>query len=191
MSILNNKRGIYNETMIIIVIFIGLMTIMGLFWIVGSIGPLIVGEGKVLTTQLSNSINANSPNSELANASQAPIQLSNNLLGIVEAIVYLCFVGSFLGFIAVCYYVRTYRWLSMAWIGLVIGAVVIAMIMSNSYQMMYDSSTDLASLYSEWGTNDFVLRYLPFIIGIFGVIGGIILFAIQSTGGDEETSTVN
>ena len=187
---INNKRGVYNEVMIVIVIFIALMSIIGLFWVYGAIAPIVVGQSQALTDELSSSINTNSPNSELANASVVPLQTANTFLGLVETISYLCILGGFLGFIAICFYVRTYRWLSMVWIVLVIGAVVVSAILSNAYQDMYNSSSNLADFYSEWGTNDFLLSYLPLIVGMLGVIGGIILFTIQTLGSEEETTEI-
>lgn len=187
---IKNKKGVYNEVMIVIVLFIAFMSIIGLLWVYGAIAPLVVGEGQFLTEQLSTSINTNSPNSELANASTVPLETADTFLGLVEVISYLCILGGFLGFIAVCFYVRTYRWLSMVWIILVIGAVIVSMILSNAYQDIYNSSTDLASFYQEWGTNDFLLTYLPLIVGILGVVGGIILFTIQTLGSEEETTEI-
>lgn len=185
-----NKKGILNEVWIVIIIFIAFMTIILGIWFVGTVAPLIIGEGQMITSTLSTSIAQNSPNSSLQNASVVPIQTANSLMGLAEGIIYLAMIGAFLGFLVVCYYVRTYKWLSMVWIVFVIGAVIISMVVSNAYQDAYNSSDHLASLYSQWGTNDFLLNYLPVITGGLGVMGGIILFALAAVGTDEETEAI-
>lgn len=181
-----NKRGLLNEIWIVVILFIVFLVGMCLYWIFATAAPVVVGEGRVLTGIIQTSFATNDPNGSLNNASDIAVNTANNFLGMVEGIIYLAFFGGMIGFIAVCYYVRTYKWLSLVWVMLMIGLTVIAMVLSNAYQDAAATSTDLTNFYNTWGTNNFIMFNLPYIIAGFGVITGIILFALVAISGDEE-----
>ena len=69
----------------------------------------------------------------------------------------------------------------------------IALIISIAYQQA-SQTADLASFYQTWGTNDFIMTNLPWIVGIFGFVSGIILFVITQTSSEqaeEETRRID
>lgn len=185
-----NRRGLLNEIWIVIILFIVMVVIMFAYTLASIAAPLVVGEGKAITSILSDSFSSE-PNSSLANATAVSVQTANSFLGMIELSIYLLFFGALVGYIAVCYYVKTYKWLAMVWLMLIVAAVVISMVLSNAYQTTSQTSGDLASFYSVWGTNDFLMNYLPYIVAGFGILSGIVLFAIIAIGSDEETKEIN
>lgn len=181
-----NKKGLLNEIWIIIILFIVLLVIIGGFWIVATVGPLVTGLGKQVTGTIQTGVHENDNGGHLENATIVAVTMTNNMLGIVESIVYLMFIGIMIGYLAVCYYVRSAKWLSFVWILLMIAVVFICYIVSTAYQQAYAGSSDMLSFYQTWGTNHFIMTYLPYIAGIFGILSGIILFVIISTDSEEE-----
>jgi hypothetical protein len=188
---MNNKKGLINEIYIVIILFIVFLMLIGGFWLAATAGPLVVGEGKQLTGILRLNLKGDATNSSISNATTLAVTVATNttdsFLGLIEFIVYLAFFSFLIGYIAVCFYVRTYKWLAIVWIGLIVAAVFISFIVSNSYQQAYVSSPDITSFYNAWGTNNFIMNYLPYIVGIFGILSGIVLFVIMSTDSEEET----
>lgn len=185
-----NKKGLINEIYIVIILFIAVLTIAGLFWIAGIAGPIVVGEGKEATSIISSSFSNTQSNDSLTNATAVATNTANQWLGLVEGAVYLFFFGLFGGFLAVCYYIRTYKWLGIVWMMLMVSLVLISGILSNAYQDTKAINGDLAEFYNTWGTNDFILNYLPVVMGGFLVISGILLFAIVAIGNDEVTEDI-
>ena len=184
-----NNKGLVNEIFIVIIIFLVAIGLLGIFWLVGTVAPVAVGEGQNLVTQVQGSINQNNPNSTLSNATNATVQVANSFLGIVQGIIYMIFLGLLGGFIAVCYYVRTYKFLAFAWVGLMIFLVFASILISTAYQQAA-TGTNLSSFYTTWGTNNFIFLYLPQIVGGLTVLTGIILFAIISTDSEETTRDI-
>lgn len=184
-----NKRGLLNEIWIVIILFIVLLAGIFAYWLFAMTAPIVIGESFKITSTLQTAF-ASGHNDSLNNATNVAVNTANSFLGMVEGAIYLAFLGGLLGFLAICYYVKTFKWLAMVWLMLIVAAVVISMVLSNAYQDTAATSTDLSNLYSLWGTNNFLLLNLPYIIGGFGVVSGIILFAIVAIGSDEETTEI-
>jgi len=175
-----NKRGLTNEIWIVIILFIVILMSVFAYWAYSSTAPLVTGLSSQITTQVKQTVDSTSPNSTLANVTAISVNTTNGILGLGESFVYIGLIGIFLGFLGICYYTRTFKWLSVVWILLVIVLVFISMILSNSYQDSKNTATDLNKFYTTWGTNDFLMSNLPYIVGFFGFICGIILFAISA-----------
>lgn len=95
-------------------------------------------------------------------------------------------VGMILSIFISSYLVTTKPIYFIPYIIFVFIAVMLAVVMSNSYDLILNSSNDLAvTLQSFIGAN-FMLLYLPTLVGAVGVIGGIIMFASYKLG--QETS---
>ena len=176
---LYNRKGFGNQLMMILVIGMVLAFIMLAIWVGGLFLPLLTGTGTLLVNTISTSINTQSPNSELANATNIALPIASRSLGVVEGIVYVFMVFIFLGFIALCFYVRTYPFLAFFWVFIIIALVFLSMFISNSY-ISASLVPATNSYYTTWGQNDFILSNLPFIIAVVGVVGGIILFVLAS-----------
>jgi len=174
-----NKKGLSGQIMTVLIITMVLVFIIIAFWVGSMILPLLTGTGGLLINQLSSSINANSPNTELANASNIALNTASSVLGVVETIVYLVMIFLFLGFIALAYYVRTYPFLAFFWVFILIGLVFLSMIISNSYTLASQNPT-ISGYYTTWGSNDFLMSNLPIIVLVVGVVGGIFLFILAS-----------
>lgn len=184
-----NKRGLLNEVWIVLILFFVAIALVFGYTLFSVAAPVLVGEGKSVTSIISTNFGAGD-NTTLGNATVVSVQTANGFLGMVELSVYLIFFGMLIGYFAVCYYVRTYKWLAVVWMMLIVALVVISMILSNTYQITANSNTDLAAFYQTWGTNDFLMNYLPIIVAGLGIISGIILFTIMSVGSDEETLVI-
>lgn len=181
------KKGFLNQVMIVLIIVVVIIVIMGLFTLGSIVLPIIAGEGAALSSTIQSSV-ADSGVIELQNATQVSTDTVINVLGVMEVIVYLFFMGLVIGFIFIAYYVKTYPFLAWFWIGIMAIVVIMAMIMSNIYQEA-SVEGDLSSFYTTWGTNDLLMNYLPHIFTFIGVFGGVILFVIISRDSEVETST--
>jgi hypothetical protein len=68
-------------------------------------------------------------------------------------------------------------------------AVILAVVMANAYDEILTSGNDLAITLQSFTGANFMLLYLPMIVGVVGVIGGIIMFASYKLG-QEQTAYV-
>lgn len=184
-----NKKGLVKEIMIVIILFIVVVVLVSGYWIVSMVGPVIVGEGSAVAHQIQTSISANSPNTSLDNASQIVTSTTINVLGTFEILVYFGLMGMIIGFMLMAYYVRTYPFLAVFWVFMIIFLAFFAMLISNSYQQA-STSGNLNTFYTNWGTNNFLMTYLPHIVVFFGVIGGILLFVLASKDPESETQLI-
>ena len=179
-----NKKGLLNQIYIVIVLVVVLIAIIGLYSLGSIVLPIVVGEGTNTANTIHQSI-VDGGLVELQNASAVASQATVNALGVFELITYFVFLGLIIGYIMIAYYVRTYPFLGFFWLGAIVALVVIAMIMSNAYEQA-KNETDLNKFYTSWGTNDLLMSYLPHIVTVIGIIGGIILFALVSTESEAE-----
>ena len=185
-----NRKGLVQQIMIIIILFIVAVVIIAGYWMVSMVGPIVVGEGSNVANQIQSAISSAEPaGSGLTNASSVATSAVTDVLGVFELITYFIFIGVIIGYILVAFYVRTYPFLIGFWIFIMVALVVIAMIVSNSYQL---ASTDanLSAFYSRWGTNDLLMNYLPHVVAIFGMVTTIMLFVLISRDPDAEVTPI-
>lgn len=64
-------------------------------------------------------------------------------------------------------------------------AVIMAVVMANAYDELLNASNDLAVTLQSFTGANFMLLYLPMIVGAVGVIGGIIMFASYKVGQEQ------
>lgn len=186
-----NKRGeLTNQIMMVIILCLVAAALIGAFWIVSVIGPIVAGEGTSIANQISTSVHSVSPNTGLDNATSVATNTTKGVLGTFELFVYLGFIGFFLGYLIICYYVRSYPFLAFFWIFIVIFLVFFSMLLSNAYQQAATTTLDMAAFYQSWGTNDFIMNYLPEIIAFMGITGGILLFVLVSREPESEEQLI-
>lgn len=186
-----NRKAQTNQIWIIIILFIVAIVLLGAFWMYATAAPILVGQTQSLTSIFRTSLTATGgPGSALSNATNIAADVSDSIVGSAQIVSYFLFAGLFMGFLVVCYYVRTYKWLAVAWIGLMAFLVFISMIMSNAYQEAYTTSSDLQAFYNTWGTSNFIMQYLPYITLVLGMLSGIVLFVLISTDSEEETRQI-
>lgn len=186
-----NKKGLVQQLMIVLILFIVVIVGIGVYWIVSMFGPVVVGEGNALASQVQTSIHANNPGSALDNSSQIATITTTNILGVFELLVYIAMIGGIIGFIMIAWYVRTYPWLAAVWIFAIIFFAFFAMLISNSYQQAALSGpSEMQQFYADWGTNNFLMTYLPHMVIFFGILGGIILFVLVSRDSESEVMPI-
>lgn len=185
-----DKKGVFGDNFVMIAI-IGLVLTIIIFgvWALSITAPLLFGESQVVLNTLDDAINLNPEGTALQNASEPVLSGATNVLGVMELVIYLLFIGGFMGFLVLCYYVRTNKWLISIWILFIVGAVVVAMIVTNAYETAKQDS-NLNDFYTQWGNNDFLMMHLPYIILTLGVFGGILLFILADKGESEETQVL-
>lgn len=61
-------------------------------------------------------------------------------------------------------------------------AIILSVVMANAYDDILNSDNALALTLQQFTGANFMLLYLPIIIGVVGVIGGIIMFASYKLG---------
>lgn len=180
-----NKKGFVDKIMIVLIIAV-VIAIFALIFFAGSLLlPILVGSGSMVIGQISNSVNTNSPNTELANATNTSLGIASNVLGVIELCVYIFMIILTLGFLALCFYVRTYPFLTYIWIFIIILLVFFSMFLSNAY-ITASQMGELQDFYALWGQNDFIMTNLPMIIAVIGIFGGIFLFILGTRDQESE-----
>lgn len=180
-----NKKGLAQQLMVVLILGVILAVMVLIFWIGSMILPLITGIGTDITNNIQVGINENNPDTELSNATTVPANIVTGTLGVIEGIVYIALIIIFIGFFALAYYVRTYPFLAFFWIFIIIALTFMSMIVSNSY-ISASQNTQTAEYYATWGSNDFIMQYLPHIVVFFGAISGIFLFVLASKDPESE-----
>lgn len=180
-----NKKGFLDKIMGIFVIGLVLVFIIMLFWAGSMVLPLLTGLGGEISSQIRTDISLNTgDDTGLVNASNQALNMTDDILGVVEVISYIVIFVLFLGFLGLCYYVRSHPALAYIWVFIIIVVTFISVIVSNAYLTAKQDPT-LNSFYSTWGGNDFLMTYLPHIFVFVGIIGGVILFVLATK--DPET----
>lgn len=64
-------------------------------------------------------------------------------------------------------------------------AVILAVVMANAYDQILTSNNDLAITLQSFTGANFLLLYLPMVVGAVGIIGGIIMFASYKLGQEQ------
>lgn len=64
-------------------------------------------------------------------------------------------------------------------------AVILSVVMANAYEVILTSDNDLAITLQSFVGANFMLLYLPVLVGAVGIIGGIIMFASYKVGQEQ------
>jgi glucan phosphoethanolaminetransferase (alkaline phosphatase superfamily) len=179
-----NKKGLYKELAITVILALVIGGFMILFWIYSMVAPVLSKTSGDVTSAI-NSAAVQTGDNNMTSAISTSTGIVTNTTPILKWIGYFALIFLFLGFIMIAFYVRTYPFLAFIWIGAIILLTVMAMILSNAYIQSYNTSDYLASAYGSFAANDYLMRYLPHIFAGFGILGGIVLFVLA---GKEETT---
>jgi hypothetical protein len=187
-----NKKGITSQIMTLYIMGIVLVVLVMFIYLWALAGPLFVGLMGDANTEF-KTLFQQTNDQHLINASVPSIETGIDSLNTFEWVSYMIFIFMFLGFLIMCFYVRTYPFLIAVWIVLIIIIVFLSIFLTVTYQ---DISLDpsVSGYYSQWENTDFMLKNLPAILSVLGVIGGIIMFILatreqeieQQTGGLSE-----
>lgn len=171
-----NRKGLLNEIWIVLIMIGVFMAIIGIYALVGMTAPLVIGEGKDLTQTLRSAASDSGDNNIIA-AANVTLNTTEGSLDSVKYLVYFGFLGLLIGYIFIAATVRTYPGLAFFWIIFMVLLTIGSMFISDAYQSQASDSL-MGSYYSQWQENNFIMINLPFIVGFFGVLSGILLFVI-------------
>jgi len=186
---MNRRGGLDRQIIFVLTLVVIFACVIFIIWGAATVFPLAVGSGQEITSTINDAIQTTDSGTPLGNASAAATNVASGVLGSIEFIVYAVMIGLFLGYLAICYYVRTLKILAAIWFIVIVLMVVAAMIVSNAYITAAADPT-LGNFYQTWGSNDFMMRNLPFITGIVGVFSGLFLFVIMQREPEEEDSAL-
>lgn len=176
---MKGKKGFQKQIMIVIII--GL--VFGMLIIFSYAGmlffPILTDSFGTLSGILQEATSeANTGNQALENATQASFVQANRGVQQLEWIVFTMFVFLMITMLIMCFYVRTYPFLIFVWILMILILTFGSLFLANAYQDL--RSGELSEVYTSWENTDYYLQWLPHIVVIIGVIGGIIMFVLAS-----------
>lgn len=177
MDLVNNFTNVFW----IILVIVGVIAVV---FGIALMAPIFVGKSTELSGYVSDAFHTGlSTLNDSQNASGIAADTVEGTLGTVQFISYAVFIGLILGYLIICFYIRTQPWLIFLWVFVMIFMVIISMFISNAY-VNAATAPNTASFYSAWGTNDFLLRHLPHAMAVLGTLGGILLLVLYPR--DEE-----
>lgn len=173
-----NKKGIYNQTIIVIVIAFFLGAILLLVFLGSIFLPVISKVGTDVTSAFQSQV-AQQGDANLTAASTAAIEPVGTGLLTLEWISYGIIIFTFFSFLLMCYYVRTYPFLAYIWILLIVMLLVVTLMLTVSYQNIISSGGYAAEAIQGWENTNFIMNYLPHIVLAIGILGGILMFILS------------
>lgn len=163
-----NKKGAFTDLFVFIVIAFILMVCLGIF-------TYVAGTS---FTAVRDKISEN----EDAFPNQNATQVVENTLGDVPAsytVLYwgsvVILVGMIISIFIGSYLVTTRPLFFVPYFILTLVAVIVSAPISNVYEDLINDPT-LASAFSNYVGANFILLFLPYIVAVVGIVGGIIMF---------------
>lgn len=181
---MNIKAQLDRHIILVLMFVVIFSVVIFLIWGGAILFPMLVDSGQEISSSINGVIQEQDSGTAMGNASQQATVLATGILGSIEIMVYATMIGLLLGYIAICYYVRTMKVLAAIWFIVIICMVVVSMILSNAY--IQAAETPDFNFYETWGSNDFLMRHLPMIVGTVSVFSGILLFVIMQREPEEE-----
>jgi len=166
------------KIMIIIVMAIVLIMLILGFFLFQLVGPPLVSTLQEASGVISNTMQSTGDEA-LVNASASSFEPALQSMNNLEWISYTLFIVMFFTWIIMCFFVRSYPFLIIIWVILMIIMVVLSIYLAVVYQDMR-TSPGLAEYYQSWENTDFMLKNLPVVMTILGIIGGIVMFVLAS-----------
>lgn len=146
--------------------------------------PIFTFFGSNVVDLVTSDAQAN-PSSPLSNATITTLGMVTTTFNTLNYLSYAIFFGLFLGFVVLCFSVRSDPFMIWIW---VIGIVIMALLglfITVVYQKLSGDSGEVAVALQSWTYNHFILSNLPMLIGAIGVLGGIVLLIIPKQSPDE------
>lgn len=186
-----NKKGFYNQIILIAVLILLFALIIGGFTLFSIIQPVLKDASGSFTDAF-RSINTITPSTDvggnLTEATQVSTEVLDNTMLIGDWLGYVALFVLMFGFFIIAYNVKAHPVLAIIWIFAIVAMTIVSFIISNAYTNV--STGELNALYLANPTNDFIMRYLPYIIIGLGVIGGLILLTISNRQLENEVTYV-
>jgi Flp pilus assembly protein TadB len=179
------KKGLFQQMWVIFLLMFVFMIIIIGFWLSSLVLPVLANTVNDVTSVLDSS----SPSGEaLNNATDTTFGNVNQGFQGLEWFSYSMLIIMFIGFFFCAFFVRTYPFLLIFWIGFVILMAIVSIILTISYQEITAGDSLIATIYKSHETNDFILNNLPIITIAGGLFGGVILFMVIARDPDIEVT---
>lgn len=172
-----NKKGELTQNIMLIVFFAVIVGILIAFAWGGMILMPILQDSVGETTTILQQTASETQDEQIINASEVALYPVENINYQLEWITFALFSILLLTLLIMCFYVRAYPFLMFIWIFLIIALVFVSLFLTIGYQDLREG--ELGSIYKSWETSDFYLTYLPHIIFVIGIIGGVIMFVLS------------
>lgn len=171
-----NKRGSFVGLFLFMIVAVILVLTTGIFVYVGQT------TSNQLHAQLDPMSTAELNYTQIIEQTVDKVPLSYEVLKwgsivLIVAMIMSIFISSYL--------VTTKPVFFVPYIVFVFIAIILAVVMANAYDEILNSSNDLAITLQSFSGANFMLLYLPIIVGAVGIIGGIIMFASYKLGQEQ------
>lgn len=180
-SLVKNKKGqmqVANKIMIIVVMAIVLIMLVLGFFLFQLVGPPLVSTLQDASGTISETMQQ-SGDETLQNASASSFEPALQSMNNLEWLSYTLFIVMFFNWIIMCFFVRSHPFLLIIWIVLMIIMIALSIYLAVVYQDMR-TSPGMAEYYQSWENTDFMLKNLPIVMTILGIVGGIVMFTLVS-----------
>lgn len=172
------KQGGFTDLFLFIIIAFILILALGVFIYVGN--TTVTSLHDVMDTQSTSEVNY----TEIVNESVGQVPVSYDILRwgsmiLILAMMMSIFYGS--------YKVTTKPIFFVPYIVVVIVAIILSVVVANVYDELLTDS-QLATTLAQFTASNFILLYLPYIISVIGIVGGIIMFTSYSLLKQQELS---
>src|SRR3990167_3812375 len=184
-----NKKAMENQIWTVVILAAVLTGVILFAYVFSLLAPLITSTSSEIKSIVVDATNK-PEDANLSNSLNVGITAVDDTIQSLKWISYTYIIALFMGFLLMAYYVRTYPFLIVFWIIIIFALTFLSMILSNSYQEFATSSNDLfGNAYASFGVNDFLMRNLPQMTVMFGIVGGIFLFILASRDSEAEASS--
>lgn len=178
-----NRKGLVDQMVWIMTLVVILAIIIVFVWGGMILMPMLTGVGKDITGSLVN-MSVNSGDGNLTTALSTSTKIVDESIGNLEWVTYAMLIALFLGFLGLCFYVRTYPFLLGFWIVGIIVMAILSLFLTDAYQTAVVEDSSL----SVWVTSHYIMSNLPMIIVGIGIVGGVILFSLITRDNEAEVS---
>jgi len=172
-----NKKGLWGQIWTIIIIMIVIVIIVGGFFVYSLVSPVFTGTSSLIRNTLISGVNSTG-NENLTMAVTITADSVNNSMQVLNWLGYMLLITMMVGVVMVAYYVRTYPFLIIYWLVFIILLVFISMLLSNAYESYANTGGFVSDNMLTNTANYYIMIYLPYIVSMFGVLVGIILFVL-------------
>lgn len=177
------KKGLVPQVITIFILFLVLIAIVIGWWAFSLIAPPVlgvVGEG----VQAFQTLGAGDPN--LNRSIETTVVNTYKGFEQVRWLSYAILIASLAAFIMIAFFVRSYPFLAVFWIGFMVVLIFISIYLSSAYIDLIGPKDQISAYYTSFQGNDFFMQYLPHLMVGFALVGGLVLFILVPRDADAE-----
>lgn len=185
-----DKKGELTNQFILVLTIVGILIFIALLGFIFAVTAPLIDKTLGDVTGMIDEGAALSGNNNLISATSQSTSIVKDSLQILPWVSYFFLMVMFMGFLGLCFLVRTYPFLIVIWIVSILVLTGISMFLSNAYNDIANNGDQYTTeAYAKYQENGMIMSFLPYIVLTWGVLGGIILFGIsnksQEAGGIE------